>query len=866
MEIAKFLTAHDSSKIEDAKPTNTPKLKLEAMKMPEFDGDIRDYPRFKKDFELRVIPSVGSSDAIPYVLRSCLKRVPLEIVKNVDDDVSEMWKRLDEKYGEASKLIDVIMDDITKFQRIRDGDNSKFIEFVDTVERGYRDLARLNLEKELSNSYSVSVLEVKLPPSVKLQWSRKINKTNSKVNSADKFPAFLNFLLEEKRVIEYNTSALRNNEDQSHVDGSEYYANEINYALKRENYRCVIHDTNDHFLFECESFLEKTAEQKLEVVKEHKLCWNCLRPNHRATFCRFKTKCEENGCQKFHHKLLHECHENGLNFHVAHNISNQNEDTNGACLLQLMRVNAESKQRGYSMNVMWDGGATISLITFKKANAMHLDGIPVKLNVVKVGGTTEEIDSYKYDINLVDKSGKIHSVTLYGISKISNNIKVIDISAVSKVFSGITEREIRRPCGEIDALIGFEYAGYHPIRIQIDGHLALLENAFGKCLGGRHPMLKENTRKLIKHAVINHLRGISVETIFETEPKSVKGIESGEIITNNVVTSDANAARKNTSLDRGASNVVFVGISELVHIMSDEAEDVVELVIIQSGKLKSGSVRTDEVVKSSREKERDVETKLDLKANGERDNNLRLGELISMGIFNNDGVLAGEVTPSAIVTTSEVNTDVVRVNSIIPDETEIKNEATCVLERVGDVTADDIESNVEVYAGSIAVNNIAKRLIRTSDVEYSGELMTFDVEAFRNVKLKVLKLDIMGTKYLIAGGIEDIGDFILGELNTSVDFRQVATKDTISNPEVAQDPMFDQLCTNTEVDTGDAKVIHRALYQMVINGDPIGDIEEVSDVTLCEVETAGLGLSNYHPITIGTNNVVAKGKEELIER
>ena len=33
-------------------------------------------------------------------------------------------------------------------------------EFVDVVERGYRDLKWLNLEKEISNSTAVSIIEV----------------------------------------------------------------------------------------------------------------------------------------------------------------------------------------------------------------------------------------------------------------------------------------------------------------------------------------------------------------------------------------------------------------------------------------------------------------------------------------------------------------------------------------------------------------------------------------------------------------------------------------------------------------------------------------------------------------------------------
>ena len=92
------------------------------MKMPVFDEDIRDYPRFKSDFFKQVVPEMKFKDSTACVLRSCLTKVPLDIVKNVEDDLHEMWKRLNEKYGKPSKLADVVMYDIKKLLAIREGE------------------------------------------------------------------------------------------------------------------------------------------------------------------------------------------------------------------------------------------------------------------------------------------------------------------------------------------------------------------------------------------------------------------------------------------------------------------------------------------------------------------------------------------------------------------------------------------------------------------------------------------------------------------------------------------------------------------------------------------------------------------------
>ena len=80
--------------------------------MPAFSGDIRDYPRFKSEFQKHVAPLNKSEDAAAYLLKSCLKKEALSVVKNVDDDLNQMWKRLDDRYGRSLKLVDEIVNEI----------------------------------------------------------------------------------------------------------------------------------------------------------------------------------------------------------------------------------------------------------------------------------------------------------------------------------------------------------------------------------------------------------------------------------------------------------------------------------------------------------------------------------------------------------------------------------------------------------------------------------------------------------------------------------------------------------------------------------------------------------------------------------
>ena len=506
LQIAEFISIHQDDKV-----CRTTGLRLERMKMPEFSGSIRDYPRFKKDFERRVAPEINSEDALAYALKSCLRNIPLDLVKNVDDNIREMWSKLDEKYGRSSKLVDAVLYDIKQVPVILEDNDEMFLEFVDKVECGFRDLERLNLQHEMCNTNTISLLEGKLPPSTKKQWSRVVNKTGSEVDDRDKFPSLLKFLLEEKRAIEYNSSELRS----ENASGAANYIDENarrggDTPLKK----CLIHKSNNHVTEECTKYTEMSPEEKIGLLKENRACWSCLKVGHRITRCYKTQECGENGCQMNHHKSLHECHAQGITFHATKCSLNQ---TNRPCdcLLQLMRIPTNNNGRSGSVNVLFDGGATISLITFSKVKSLGLNGTPIKLTVVKVGGTTEEIQSQKYDLDLTDKSGKRIRVQVYGIDKISTNIRSVKLNGILALFSGVKEKDIQRPRGEIDVLMGLEYAGYHPVRQQANGHLLLLENQFGICIGGSHPTLRVSARKIIQR--VNVVKYVTEEAVDVTD-------------------------------------------------------------------------------------------------------------------------------------------------------------------------------------------------------------------------------------------------------------------------------------------------------------------------------------------------------------
>ena len=250
----------------EAKITN---LRLEKTKMPWFSRELREYPRFRKDFEVQVMPSLNSSTAC-YILRSCLCEGPLVVVRGVDDDIDETWRHLDEKYGDPAKITDVIINSIQQVKAIKEGEDKRFVEFVEIIESGYQDLLRLGLEKEKTTTSSVSIIEKRLPADIRREWARLVSSDSSSIDKKNKFSGLLKFLLNQKRAIEYDLSDLQASGSLGSQAGQQsvHYADAVAEDLEENKQQpfesksssvCLFHNSASHGTDECQLYQSKTC-------------------------------------------------------------------------------------------------------------------------------------------------------------------------------------------------------------------------------------------------------------------------------------------------------------------------------------------------------------------------------------------------------------------------------------------------------------------------------------------------------------------------------------------------------------------------------------------------------------------------------
>lgn len=265
-----------------------------------------------------------------------------------------MWERLDRKYEDPTKIMDVVINAIQNFRPIREGESRKLLEFITVVEDGYRDLKRLGLEAEITTTSSVSIIERKLPNDIKKEWSKIVCSSTDPVDKSNKFPALLKFLQDQRKIIEYETSDLRS-ASQAPVKGFTHYtANAQNPDEDTEDKRlttnppkCLIHEKGVHWTSECKSLLAKSVDERKQLLKTKGACWSCLRTGHRARDCKRKKACGKNNCtQRHHHPILHEDKpiiESASGREASGSVSACRTTKDNICLLQIQKIKSKKK-------------------------------------------------------------------------------------------------------------------------------------------------------------------------------------------------------------------------------------------------------------------------------------------------------------------------------------------------------------------------------------------------------------------------------------------------------------------------------------------------------------------------------------------
>ena len=399
------VTASDSTSRSEERRDGGSLMKLERTRLPKFGGSSRAYARFKKDFDEIVSPNVPNEVQKLFTLKdTCLHGEAKKLVENLTT-FKEIWERLDNKYGYTTDIVNVVINEIEKFQIPKQDVDSGFIQLVDLLEKGLQDLAAVQAREEIANAFTVRLLEGKLPRRVRGKWvdlesklmvEREEGSTEDE-SKRNRFEELLAFLKQERRQTERMIQLQEKNPRSNDPKKPPAHGGQSNGAFgggnnnsRKSSYKnqCLLHPNATHLTRKCNLFLQKTVEERGKVVKDAGACKLCLSLSHVGQPCPFEQTwgtCNVSGCAEHHSRLVH-----GFAFHI-YKYNNIN------CTLLL--IQDIETQHG---KVFWDNGSTLALVSRSYAEKQQLNGVPITYELTTVGNLTTTHTTTLYEIILVD--------------------------------------------------------------------------------------------------------------------------------------------------------------------------------------------------------------------------------------------------------------------------------------------------------------------------------------------------------------------------------------------------------------------------------------------------------------------------------
>ena len=151
---------------------------------------------------------------------------------------------------------------------------------------------------------------------------------------------------------------------------------------------------------------------------------------------------------------------------------------------------------------------------------MKFKGRQERLCVTTLTGAVTDYTVMTYSCYIRDKNNELYYFEAYGLECITGALSSIDSRTIKKLFPKLTDNDIqsllRGPV--VDFLIGMGHPSWHPKQIERStqgGDIWLYEGSFGRCVGGRHPDVVEETNRSDQYFTVNFVYHAQVKVAEE---------------------------------------------------------------------------------------------------------------------------------------------------------------------------------------------------------------------------------------------------------------------------------------------------------------------------------------------------------------
>ncbi|XP_055613353.1 uncharacterized protein LOC129759843 [Uranotaenia lowii] len=274
------------------------------MPIPTFDGSYESRPKFKAMFKDLVDKSPDSPAIKLYHLEKALVGHAAGLIdaKTINEgNYKHAWKILEERFENKRHLIDTHIAGLFNLQKISKENHKELRALVDECSRHVEGLKFLDQEfTGVSELMVIHLLTSALDKETRFLWESTV-----KNGSMPSYSETIKFLKEHCFILERcNSSPPQTNQQQPSQYGNNSILTKFTSAVTTSKPPILCDFCGKrHLNFTCSEFKTLSIQSRLSKVRNLKMCFNCLRREHRSINCYSNKTCVK--CQRRHHTLLH---------------------------------------------------------------------------------------------------------------------------------------------------------------------------------------------------------------------------------------------------------------------------------------------------------------------------------------------------------------------------------------------------------------------------------------------------------------------------------------------------------------------------------------------------------------------------------
>ncbi|XP_041974007.1 uncharacterized protein LOC121729533 [Aricia agestis] len=317
-------------------------------------------------------------------LRRSLKGAALEAVESLlisQPEPRAVIQALERRFGRPDTLAMGEIQKIKALGRLSDSPRELCI-FANKIANVVATLETLKKVHYMFNPELVKSIVEKLPPILRNKWYDFAARRKEDTSDLKKMTLFLN-----EEADKCSAYALPE-ETEPHPERPQRRRLERAFATEVSGRKRCPMCQNEHHLTECKQFLGTPVNERWNIAKKNRICFQCLRSNHRRGGCGAK-RCSVNGCGMAHHRLLH--HSRPPADQQQPTAPPQAMEAGEAATVEIVSSTNCLQERQAFLKVapvtvfgknstridtyaLMDDGSTVTLIDEDLAELLHLDG------------------------------------------------------------------------------------------------------------------------------------------------------------------------------------------------------------------------------------------------------------------------------------------------------------------------------------------------------------------------------------------------------------------------------------------------------------------------------------------------------------